>query len=167
MNTKNRAKTKAQIGLSVPADIKLLRALGRVNAAHANLELVLKMCVKTLARLSVEEAMLAYGRANTSEVRDCIRRLFRQVCKDEQLRCKLLAMLGEAKQIAEDRNRLVHRPWGTSKKGDLLTPDERWVWGKNIPTPDELNRLADRVSDLANRLNRERRKGFIRDAVKK
>ena len=137
------------------------------HAAHANLELVLKMCVKTLARLTVEEAMLAYDRANTSEVRDCIRRLFRQACKDERLRCKLQAMLGEAKQIAADRNRLVHRPWGTSKKGDLLTPDERWVWGNKIPTPDELNRLATRISDLANRLNHERLRGYIGDAVEK
>ncbi len=164
MPVKTRTKRKTKIDLQVPSDIKLLRAMGRVTAAHANLELVLKMCVKTLARLTVEEAMLAFDRTNTSEVRGWIRRLFRQACKDEQLRCTLQAMLGEAKQIAEDRNRLIHRPWGGSGKGDLLTPNERWVWGK-VPTPDELNQLAERINDLANRLNHERLRGFISDVV--
>ena len=83
-----KKKKPTKLELEVPSDFKVLRAMGRVTAAHANLELVLKMCVKSLARLSVEEAMLAKDRASTSEVRGCVRRLFRQACENEELRSR-------------------------------------------------------------------------------
>lgn len=157
-------ETTGKVVVGVPEDPDLLCAIGRVTAAHANLELVLKMCVKSLAGLSVKEAMLAYDRANTSEVRECIRKLFRQSSDDEKLRCKLLALLGEAKKIAEDRNNLIHRPWAISKSGDLLSPDEERIW-TDPPAPAELDNLAKRISDLACRLNYERLHGFIHDVT--
>jgi len=155
-----------KIYLTVPEDEELLLSIGRVTAAHANLELGLKMCVKSLAGLSVEEAMLAFNSSNTSEVRECIRKLFRQLSDDETLRCKLLALLGEARKMAEERNGLIHRPWGGSNKKEFLSPNEKWIW-TDPPAPAELDALAEKIYFFSARLNNERLHGFINDAVKK
>ncbi len=62
--------------LAIPNHPELLEALGHLAVAHTHLELILRYTVKTLAGLSVKEALDATHRARTSDVRSRIRKLF-------------------------------------------------------------------------------------------
>ncbi len=53
------------VDLSLPEDPALLEAAGRVALAHGQLELILRMTIKTLAGLSVDEALNATQNSNT------------------------------------------------------------------------------------------------------
>jgi hypothetical protein len=62
--------------LAIPNHPGLTEAIGRLAIAHTHLELILRYTVKTLAGLSVKDALDATNGERTSDVRRRIRRLF-------------------------------------------------------------------------------------------
>ena len=89
--------------LTIPKHPGLLEALGRLAVAHTHLELILRYTVKTLAGLSVKEALDATNRARISDVRRRIRKLFEQKKPLELEKAKLEALLGAATRLSEER----------------------------------------------------------------
>src|SRR5947209_2680241 len=97
---KNPQGEARKVLLVIPDDVELLKAAGCVAFAHGQLELALQMTVKTLAGLSVRDALDATDMMKTYELRDKIKKLFRQETRDEVAKSKLDALLNKAKRLS-------------------------------------------------------------------
>jgi hypothetical protein len=65
--------------LTIPRHPELIEALGRLAVAHTHLELIFRYTVKTLAPLTVKEALDATNGEKISEVRKRVRKLFIEI----------------------------------------------------------------------------------------
>ncbi len=153
------------INLKIPVDEDLLRAAGKVAIAHANLEHILRMTVKTLAKLTVQTALDATQNDKMHELRKCIFKLFRQLNPKEELIIKLKALLRRSEKLSEERNSLLHRPWAVDEDRTWVIKDEDHNWG-NPPKAQTLEDLAQKIESFAEELNHERLKGFLAHAIK-
>ena len=64
--------------LTVPHRPELQRVPGRLAIAHTHLELMFRYCVKTIARLTTEEALDATAGERISDLRIRIKQLFKE-----------------------------------------------------------------------------------------
>lgn len=152
------------LSLEIPADVDLLQAAGRVAFAHGQLEHVLRMTVKSLTGLSVQEALDATASMKVYELRDKIKKLFRQRTRDESAKSKLDALLNKAKRLSDKRNTLIHRPWAKDSQGRWVVKEEDHQWGQP-PSVEALNQLADEIHRTAIELNTARLSGFVKEVA--
>ena len=152
------------VSLAIPTDVELLQAAGRVALAHGQLEQILRMTVKSLSGLSIQETMDATAPMKSYELREKIKKLFKQKSCDESAKTKLDSLLNKAKRFSEDRNRLIHRPWAKDSQGQWVVKEEDHAWGQP-PSVKVLNQLADDIFQTAVELNAARLHGFIKEAI--
>lgn len=150
----------SMILLELPEDPKLLQAIGRVAVAHGQLEYILRMTIKVLSGLSVQEALDATSKKGVYDLRKKIKKLFEQKSANEVAKTKLDALLGKAERLSNKRNRLIHRPWAKDAHGKWVVKEEDHVWGPP-PSAEELNQLAEGIWKIVIDLNTARLKGFI------
>jgi hypothetical protein len=151
------------VALEFSGDRGLLEAAGKISLAHGQLELMLRMTIKTLTGLSVQDALDATVNSKTWELRKDIVKLFRQKTNDVTLQYKLKSLLGRCEQLSEQRNKLLHNAWAIAPDGSVVTKGEKHAWGI-APSADELNSLASEIKKCVELLNEARLNGFIRDA---
>jgi len=122
------------------------------------------MTYKTLSNLAVKEALDATAGMKNWQLRDETKKLFNQHTRDRVLRARLQAILGECRRLSERRNDLIHNAWAIAGDGSAVvkSPDHQWM---PAPTSEDLNQLALEITELTERLNRERLHGFIQDVV--
>ncbi|HEY8947315.1 MAG TPA: hypothetical protein VIM56_00370 [Rhizomicrobium sp.] len=149
----------------LPSDQALLAAVGTVAIAHGHLEYILRMTVKTLAGLSILEALDATNFTSMRDVRSEVRKLFGQLTKERSLCLKLEALLERARKESEQRNQLLHRPWAVDSENNWLMKDEYHHWGP-LPDRQQFLELADRIYNLIHDINEARLHGFISDVAK-
>lgn len=151
---------------SVPDDPGLLAALGTVALRHAHLEHVLRMTIKTLANVSIEEALDATAFEGSRTLRERIRKLARRRLGEGPALVKLEALLERARRATEERNDLLHSPWAQILDGDMQirTLDHGW---KPLPTVAELGELEVELASLVKELNDARLRGYIFEALQK
>ena len=97
---------------AIPDDRELLAAMGRVTIRHSQLDSMLRMAVKTLSGVSIEEARDATQRETTANLGRRVGKLARSKLGDGQPLVKLQAILERCARASGDRNRLVHSMWG-------------------------------------------------------
>lgn len=159
--TKLRA-SMGSVALEFPGDPHLLEAAGKVSLAHGQLELMLRMTIKTLTGQSVQDALDATADSKNWELRRDIGKLFRQKTKDVTLQYRLKALLGRCAELSDKRNKLVHNAWAIAPDGSVVTKGEKHAWGK-APTADDLTGLASEIKKYVGLLNEARLRGFIHD----
>ena len=148
----------------VPEDQQLLAALGEVTLRHEHLNHILKMTIKSIARLSITEALDATQYDSSSVLRERIRKLARQKLGEGEALLKQQALLARAKRLTEQRNELTHGIWAKELDGD---PSVMGAPGKLRPLPsvDELKNLAKQIEVLTMELNIARLEGFLKIAL--
>src|SRR5262249_4942875 len=102
----------------VPDDQELLAAFGELTLRHEHLNHMLRMTIKTLARLEVGEALNATAYDGSSQLRDRIRKLAKQRLGDGEALLKLQAIVERCKRATEKRNALVHSVWASELGGE-------------------------------------------------
>lgn len=150
------------VDLSLPEDDALLAAAGRVALAHAQLELMLRMVVKSLSGLTVREALDATRDHKSWELRKEIKGLVNQKTRSKETRLKVRADLGKCKSLSDRRNELLHNAWGIAEDGSVVANGPTHAWGE-APSAGDLNALAKEITAQVTALNDARLKGFIRD----
>ena len=152
------------ISFHVPDDQALLAAFGQVTLRHEHLNHVLRMTIKSLAKLTPQEALDATAYDGSHTLRERIRKLARQELGEGQPLLKLQALLERCKRVTEQRNDLVHGIWAKELDGDPVrrTSDHSWL---PLPTQAELLALAENIRVVAETLNSERLEGFLAEAL--
>jgi hypothetical protein len=152
------------ITFHVPDDQAVLAAFGEVALRHEHMNHILKMTIKTLANLTVEEALAALEYESSSNLRDRVRNLARKRLGEGKALLKLQAIIGKCKQLTDRRNALIHGLWAQELDGEAHV---RGAFGETAPTPtkDELKVLASEIQTITNHLNEERLHGFLQLAL--
>lgn len=148
------------VTLELPGDDHLLMAAGRVALAHGQLELMLRMVVKSLSGLTVAKALDATREHKNWQLREEIKKLISQKTKDRSLRLKAGALLGRCKHLSDRRNELLHNAWSIGQDGSVLVKGADHAWGRAASAKD-LDKLAVQIVELVAKLNHARLKGFI------
>ena len=146
--------------LELPGNDDLLAAAGCVALAHGQLELTLRMTIKTLSRLTVRQALNATDDYKNWQLRNEIKSLFKHHTLDPVLRIQMNAILGNCNKLSEKRNRLIHRAWALDQDGSVVVKGETHHWGPP-PSLEDLTSLAQDISTQVKELNHERLYGFI------
>lgn len=152
------------VQLELPGNDLLLTAAGRVALAHGQLEQTLRMTFKTLSNLTVKQALDATAGMKNWELRNEASKLFKQHTVDHVLRAKFRALIGECERLSEQRNTLIHNAWAIAEDGSIVVKSKSHRWTK-APSADDLNGLAEDISDLVIRLNEARLRGFIHEVT--
>jgi hypothetical protein len=154
------------ITFHVPTDKDLLAAFGEVALRHEHLTHILRMTIKTLARLRVDEALDATVYDGSRQLRERIRKLARQRLGEGEALLKLQAILERCRRATDRRNELIHGIWAKELDGEPLrrTNDHSW---HPLPTADDLRALARELQTLTDELNTARLDGFLSEALAK
>lgn len=152
--------------LTIPNHPGLTEALGRMALAYTLLELVLRYTVKTIAGISVEEALDATSKERTAETRQRVRRLFVEKKHTAIEKANLDALLGKASRLADRRNGYLHSAWSVSSAGLVIIKSEDHSWGP-APKKEEVEGVASELLALGKEINRERLHGFINDVAQR
>jgi hypothetical protein len=152
------------IMMHVPTDTALLAAVGEVAIRHEHLNHMLRMTVKSLAEVSVREALTAMMYEGSGQLRERIRKLARRRLGEGTPLLKLQSLLAECERLTLKRNRLVHGLWAKELDGDAHVQDG---FGATIPVPtvEELKSLGSEIEAVAGTLNYARLEGWLKDAL--
>jgi hypothetical protein len=150
----------------IPEDNNLLAAYGELSLRHEHLNHILRMTIKTLARLEVSEALDATAYDGATRLRDRIRTLAKQRLGEGEALLKLQAILERCKRATEKRNGLIHSVWGKELDGEPFRRgnDNR---RQPLPTAEELKILGEEILRLTESLNDARLTGFLAEALLK
>jgi hypothetical protein len=152
------------ITFHVPDDKTLLAGFGEVALRHEHLSHILRMTIKTLARLRPQEALDATAYDGSRQLRERIRKLARRRLGESEALLKLEALLERCRRVTERRNELMHGIWAKELDGEPMRKgsDKKWY---SLPTADELKALANEIWILSDELNTARLDGFLSAAL--
>lgn len=148
----------------VPDDKELLAALGEVTLRHEHLSHILKMTIKSIAGLTVVEALDATQYDGARQRREYIRKLARKKLGTSESYVKLSALLTRAERLTDQRNRLTRGIWAKELNGApgfMNAPGEI----EDLPSVDQLKGLACDLLELTQAINAARLEGFLKEAL--
>jgi hypothetical protein len=154
------------IYLHIPEDPAVVAAVGRIALRHVQLDYILRMTIKTLAGLSIKDALDATARLGSRDLRERIRKLARQRLGEGAPLLRLEAILQRAAKATDRRNHLLHTLWAHELDGVPVIRDEENHTFKAISTPAELDVVAGTLAEIASELNMARLDGFLCEALK-
>ena len=131
----------------VPQDKELLAAFGEVALVHEHLNHILRMTIKTLADLTLQEALDATKSDGSGQLRKRINKLAQQRLGEGEPLLKLQALLECCKRVTEKRNKLVHCVWAKELDGAPQRRGSNHNW-EPLPTKEELLALAKEIQAL-------------------
>ena len=154
------------MGFHIPEDPELLKALGTVSVCHAHLDYILKMLIKTLAGLSIEDALDATARDGSALLRDRARKLAKMKLGEGEPLLLLQAILERCGRATAQRNELIHNVIISEIDSDeavMQTADRK---RKPLPAISDLDSLASELIALRGEINAARLDGFLSEALK-
>jgi len=158
------AKYMRKVILQIPDDPRLLVAVAHVALRHSQLLYVLRLAMKLIDHIDHDQALNATRKMGAAP-------LFKHVRQRAYLRFGpgaafegLRDLLDRAETITGQRNRLIHDVWATTKDGTPVIRDDVTSNLKQLPTPSELEALADDIARLTSEINGARLKGFLHKA---
>lgn len=154
------------IMLDVPEDPTLLAAFGELTLRHEHLSHALRMTIKTLANLKVNEALDATAYEGASNLRGRIRNLAKQRLGEGQALLKLEAIIERCKRATDKRNGYVHSVVGKELDGEGCQKSDDHTW-QPLPTSEQLKSLSDDIRCLTKELNEARLEGYLSQALSK
>lgn len=150
----------------VPEDRDLLAAYGELSLRHEHLTHILRMTIKTLAKLEVYEALDATAYDGANRLRERIKTLARQRLGEGEALLKLQAIIEQCKRATEKRNDLIHSVWGKELDGEPFRRGNDHSL-QPLPTVEELRTVGAEILRLTESLNYARLEGFLAQALVK
>jgi hypothetical protein len=154
------------ISFYIPEDKELLAAFGELTLRHEHMNHILRMMVKTLSGITVQDALDATVFESASSLRERVRKLAKQRLGEGAALLKLQALVERCRHLTEKRNEFVHSVWAKQLDGEPLRSDRNEGWVP-LPSTDELAHLSQQVLSLTNEMNYARLEGFLFQALNK
>jgi hypothetical protein len=150
----------------LPADEKVITAMGRVTIRHGQLDNVLRMVIKTLTGAVHNDALDQTKRVPTAALRDRVMKHAERALGDDAAVGTLQAILKDCERVSERRHELTHSVWGIDvETGEPFIRNDQHQMTP-LPSVAELDALADRIFTLHNKLAYARfDDGFLITAV--
>jgi hypothetical protein len=154
------------IYFSIPDDPRLLAAIAKVAITHGQLDLILKMTIKTLTNVTPKEARDATEFQSSRELRQRVKKLAKKRLGESDTLVRLEALLTRSRRATERRNALLHGIWAQELDGDAVHSKNGDEWAPP-PKAEELETLAEELTNIANELNAARLEGFLKEALER
>jgi hypothetical protein len=155
---------KKIIYMDVPEDKDILVGVGVLTIRNSQLDYALRMTIKSLANLSIEEALDATARVGSQELRKRINKLATQRLGEGPSLLKLQAILKRAGTATDKRNIYVHSLWAQELDGSAVIRNDDHSW-EAVPSAQELEKLANNIHAITQELNTARLHGFLSEAL--
>lgn len=146
--------------LEVPDDQAILAALGVLTIRHGHLEYILRMTVKSLCDLSIEDALAETRRNGPKLLRERIKKEAKIRLGDGEIFDSLIDYLQQAWALSDIRNTYMHNLWARELDGPHLLQNDDETW-RSIPSSEELLHVADNIALLTKKLNHDRLEGRL------
>jgi hypothetical protein len=152
------------IYFDIPQDKDLLAAFGEVALRHEHMNHILKMTIKSLADITMEEALAATKYESSRQLRQRIKKLAKQKLGEGSPLLKIQAIINNCEQLTNKRNEFVHGLWVRELDGEAYVRD---AFGENrlLPTVQELTELAKEIEELTKKLISAKSEGFLHQAL--
>ena len=150
---------------AVPVEPDYLAFVGGIAIKHAHLDRCLRMMVKTLADVSVQEALNATEFQGSRELRERVKKLAKKTLGEGRPLVRFQDMIYRCKLATDKRNELLHSIFAKELDGELQheTSDRGW---DEPPSIVWLSGLYDEIHNLVLELNTARLDGFLHEALK-
>jgi len=148
----------------MPDDPALLAAIGKVAIRHGLLHHILRMAVKTIADVTVDEGIAATEGQTFVDVARRVRKLAKQRLGDGAALVKLDALLERFRRANRRRNDLLHALWAQELDGNPQVRTQGPDWSP-IPKASDLDALAEEMEQLTSEMNHARIEGWLKDAL--
>jgi hypothetical protein len=156
----------ARVIFGIPEDKELLAALGELSIKHGHLDHILKMTIRTLSGVSIEEALNnTTWRLGSAKLRKKIRKTAKDKLGEGDTLLRIDALLKRARRVTDKRNETIHSLWAMDIYGTPVVRKEDHSW-KNIPTVTELASISNELEIITKEINNARLSGFIYEALK-
>ena len=152
--------------MTLPEDPAILQAVGAGAIRHGHLDYCLRMCVRSLADVSIEQAIEATERDSSADLRRSITTLAKKRFGEGQTLVLLKALLNRAAEATRKRNDLLHGFWAKELDGPEVMRNRGIEFGP-IPTVADLTKVADDLNTIATEIIEARLQGFLCDALLK
>lgn len=146
---------------NVPEDPVWLQAYARVAIAHAQLDHILRMFVKSLAGVTIEVAMAATEREGSAVLRERIRKLAKSKLGEGKNLIEVQALVERARQITERRNHWIH---SIVARGQDDSQEAMYQGGRKVaplPKAAEMDQLIQETYQLIGEINLLRLHGWL------
>jgi len=151
---------------SVPEDKNVQAALGVLVIRHGHLEYTLRMTIKSLCALSIQDALIDTNKKTAKTLRERIKK----EAKNRLGKCaalqKLLKLLERSWKASDERNLYCHIVWAYELDGPQQILGKNFIW-RPLPTVPELEKLANEIESITEELNEERLHGPLSEAIQK
>ena len=141
---------------------EFLKAAARVSLSHGHLDYSLRMCIKTLADVTISEALGATKYTGARELRARVRKFAERRLGEGTVLVRVEGLLARCEAATEQRNRLIHEIVALDDAGVPRLGSISW---DELPSADELNSLSETLTTLANELNHARLQGWLAFAL--
>ncbi len=158
------APAARMIYYAIPEDQAILAKVGAIALRHSQLDHALVMTIKSLAGLTVNQAVDALSRTGSAELRQRVRKLARQRLGEGQALLKVEALIERCGRATSKRNELLHSVWARELDGEHVMTHEQHGWVP-LPSEEQLLELEITLESLVYELNHVRLQGFLREAL--
>jgi hypothetical protein len=148
----------------MPTDESLLAAIGKVAVRHGQMDYVLRMTIKSLAGLSIAQALDATSKNGSAQLRGRVEKLARQRLGEGPALLKLQAFLTRSRRATERRNELLHSLYAADAEGREFRRGEDHS-SNPLPIAADVQSLAGDFGTIAAELNDARLNGFLKEAM--
>jgi len=146
-----------------------LLALGRLVVAHVHLDHMLKMTIKSLLGITVEEALQELSRKGGPELRRRIEQHSRKTFGDNTVTNRLMELLRRCRSASERRNYIAKSVYVRHLDGPragqiaLHDPDHQTYYPP--PAVEEVASIAAEIEALVREINHARLEGWLGRAI--
>jgi len=166
LNERKENMKQKMILFSLPEDKNVQAALGVLVIRHGHLEYTLKMTIKSLCNLSIQDALTATNKQTAGNLRKRIEK----EAKNRLGQCaaleKLLKLLKRSWKVSDERNLYVHSVWAHELDGPSQIQSNDFIW-RPLPTVPKLKKLANKIEKITEELNEDRLHGSLSKAIQK
>ena len=142
----------------------ILACLGTIALRHGHLDYILRMTIKSLAGVSIRQALDATAFEGSRTLRQRIQKLASRRLGEGKALLQLQALLERCRRASEERNELTHNIWAKELDGDPKIRDGNHDWNP-LPTIDDLTALANELEAITVELNDARLNGFLAEVL--
>ena len=166
MNERKENMKLKMIFFSLPQDKNVQAALGALIIRHGHLEYTLRMTIKSLCNLSIQDALTNTNKQTAGRLRQRIKKEAKKRLGQCTALEKLLKWLDHAWKLSDERNLYVHSVWAHELDGSPQIQSEDLIW-RPLPTVPELEKLSNEIESITEEINEDRLNGYLSEAIQK
>jgi hypothetical protein len=147
------------ISLGLPNDPSEVVAIGKVAIRHGQLDHGLKLTIRSIRAISVEQALAETKRKSVHQLQALVEEHAQDRFGEAPILVRIRELLHLSRQATDHRNSVLTELWTTESKGAAIHVPE------GPPRVAELEAVAENLFSVVKELDHERRHGCLNEAT--